>query len=598
MKKSFLSLLIIPAMLLTGCSFFNRNGANSYKTYAKDISVYNIDKLDEQSNLSSGYQTTIKARFIEDQDLVPYLTLKQYASLYEYHYASDVYNKFSSSLFGEAWAVYKGESPIFMAQFSPMFDEVLYAGSLQAGFKDDDDPRDLKALNFGLEVDTNNKMIGDSTSYVEVDYGAYDLVSFDYKGESYYSLGFLDTTFLDSSLVYFTYNYKHIISTIDVENYSTLKYIDEGNEYTFDSQMESVAKEMEAPSYLVNYNASLFIYLMDNFYGLKKYKDIYSFENYYRNKCPYNIYSALRNASNAEARGCAYSDALSILDDNHTLLVSANKSWGESAYGMMRRYGDGCNNRSRTKSTLRNLRDSAYGSKKIEEDIIYSEDGKTALFSFDSFSFGTTAQVFNTDGSVNLEQAKNYDTYFKLIYMLQSLKAKGGVENVILDISLNGGGTVGVMLKILALISKDNSSNVTMYMDNCGQAEVYNPHVDINDDKLYNTDDCFGDDFNFFILTSDCSFSCGNAFPCAAQRQGSAKIIGQKSGGGECAVSVHYLPNSEYVYHSSNIHIGVLNEEQTEFIGFESGATPDIEIPIGSNFYSIEYLNSAIQNVR
>ena len=127
---------------------------------------------------------------------------------------------------------------------------------------------------------------------------------------------------------------------------------------------------------------------------------------------------------------------------------------------------------------------------------------------------------------------------------------------------------------------------------------MYQPHVDINGDGYYDQEDCFGDDFNIYILTSDCSFSCGNAFPCAAQLDGSAKIIGQKSGGGECVVGIHYLPNSQYVYHSSNTHIGVASVDESEFIGFESGATPDFEVEIGEDFYSVEYLNSLIRNAQ
>ena len=250
---------------------------------------------------------------------------------------------------------------------------------------------------------------------------------------------------------------------------------------------------------------------------------------------------------------------------------------------------------SQTKSTLQDHRQSITGDKKAKIDPVYSQDGKTAVVAFDSFEFGSSKDVFNEDDSIK-ETAKEHDTFFRLISAFNEIKSKNTVQNVVLDISLNGGGVLGIMLKLLALISKNNSSQVVLYQEPSTQAVIYNPHVDINNDGKYDLEDCFGDDFNIYILASDCSFSCGNAFPCAAQLHGDAKIIGQKSGGGECVVSVHYLPNSEYVYHSGNIHIGALDKTQKEFIGFENGATPDIEIEIGANFYSVEYLNTLIQN--
>ncbi len=40
-------------------------------------------------------------------------------------------------------------------------------------------------------------------------------------------------------------------------------------------------------------------------------------------------------------------------------------------------------------------------------------------------------------------------------------------------------------------------------------------------------------DFRFAILTTRCSFSCGNILPVYAQEKG-IMIIGEKSGGGTC----------------------------------------------------------------
>ena len=585
MKTKHLSLLVIPSLLLSSCTFLF-----GVKSLAKDINVYDIDKLDTSNNLSSGFQNTIKARFVSGQDYIPYLTLSQYASLYEKHFASDVESKVSKSAFGSTWTISRADGTYFACGIDYFSGEIILAGSIEAAFSDDDDPRDLEALHYGLKTETKGLYLSDTT-YATFKFSGYKFTHFNADNDHYYPLGLLDIAFHDSSGLYFTYNYSHILSTRDVDNYSVTEYIDNGTTYTFDSQMKASKVDEVIPTYLRDYNSNLFIFLMDHFYGLKNQKGIKSMADYYAEKGFYsNLFS-----SDSGTRTMAFSDALSCLDDNHTILYGVNDTWGDPNYQPIRRYGDGCHSRSRLRSELKGYRDDAGIT--ADRDIVYSADGKTALFSFDSFSFGSSSQVFNEDKSIK-ETAKNYDTFFLFLDVFNRIKQHGSVENIIFDVSLNGGGTVGVMMKLLGLLSKDNSSYLAFYDDTTTQLAIYNSQVDINNDEKYDTDDCFGDDYNFYILTSDYSFSCGNAFPCIAQVKNYAKIIGQKSGGGECAVSVHFLPNSEYVYHSSNLHLGYYDEQMNEFKGFENGATPDIELPINANFYSIETLNTAITNAQ
>ena len=592
MKKGLVPSLVLIAISLSSCVLFT-----PLVVVEKDISVYDIDSISSDGQLSDAFQCTVKACFKEGEDLIPYLTIEQYASLYADHLANDAESKVTYSLMFTDWTITKGDSPVFIARFSNVSKEIAVGGNIEAAYKQGDDPRDLKALNYGMKNDTSGEFV-DGSGSLYFSYRNYGLSTFKYNDERYYPLGLLDITLSESAGMYFAYNYKHIIATREADNYATKYYYDEGTSYCFDTQMEAMTSGASVPSYLLKYNAGLFVYMMDHLYGLKDYKRVSSFENYWRSK---GFYSRLFN-KDGQTRVQAYSDALSILDDNHTVLVSANNAWGESEF-VRRRYGQKAQNRGLLKSTLTTHRTNAYnayqenGSVKPstpEKDILYSSDGKTALFSFDSFIFGTTAQVFNNDDSIK-ESAKDYDTFFKLIDAFNRIKAKGGVDNVIIDISVNGGGVVGVLIKLLSLISKDNDSYFCFYNEAIGQASIYHSHVDSNGDGEYNAADCYGNDFNFYLLTSDCSFSCGNAFPCLAQHFGMAKIIGQKSGGGECSVAIHYLPNSEYVYHSSNLHIGYFEGENKVFHGFESGATPDFPLEINENFYSVDNLNNIIK---
>ena len=153
------------------------------------------------------------------------------------------------------------------------------------------------------------------------------------------------------------------------------------------------------------------------------------------------------------------------------------------------------------------------------------------------------------------------------------------------------------MAKILALISKDNKAAVSMMSESVGAVNTSTCSVDVNMDGKYTADEVFGNDFNIYVMCSDCSFSCGNAFPCYAQKMG-IKIIGERSGGGECAVGIHYMPNSEYVYHSSMTHLGYFDKANKDFKGFENGATPDISLlPTGKAAFSEYIVDKIVYNI-
>ena len=589
MKKLFPIFIITSLVSLSSCGLFSAPASEE-----KLLEVYDLDNKSLQGentqNLSGAKSGEVKARFIQGKELIPYVSLKQYADFYKPHFAKNVESVVESTAFYTSWLITIDDQPCFQAIINYLSKSVMKGGDIQNAFDEEKDARDLKALNYGMQLDVDGKFLEDK-GYELYDYSDYNFQFFTSGGEKYFPLGFLDTTFSASSGIYFEYNYKHIYETCDAENYSLVSFKEDDKEYTFDSQMEEAASTYGTiPSYLAKYNADLFVYLMDNFYGLKNYNKISSMASYLKS---INCFADLYNSNNAEQRGLAYSNALFSFDDNHTGLVSVNNSWGEKGY--RGQPGKGVINRSLETQTLKQMRKSYYDylGKVENKDIIYSNDGKTAMFMFDSFSFGTSKDVFNEDDSIK-ETAYLTDTYFSLIKVFDEIKAHGGVENVILDISTNGGGTVGIMAKLLALISKNNEGHLYFYQANSTQLAWYNAMVDVDNDKEYEEDETYGNDFSFYILTSNCSFSCANAFPCLAQKQGLAKIIGEKSGGGECAVNIHYLPNSQYVYHSSDMHLGFYDEETNVFTGFEGGAIPDYEIAISESFYDINFLSQTI----
>ena len=594
MKNKFIVMLALPLLLMTSCD------SVMFKTTSnKELSVYNLDLLNEdEEDVSHALQSNIHVRFVSSRGYVPYLTLRQYASLYNSHFAEDAVSEVSKTGSSLIWTVYVSEQLYFVSEISLSSREVMIGGNLEASFKEDDNPMDIVALDYGMNTTYEGYAIDGYSSYSSYSFKNIKLDYFNFGGEIYFPLSFLDLTYSYDSGIYFFYNYHAIYSSHDADAFDEKSFKDDGTVLTVNTQMEKTKVEYFMPRYLKEFNANMFFYMMNNFYG---FSDRLIADPSKSNSKPsmaqfckdHNLYSSLLSSS-ASTRAQAYSDILSLFDDNHTAIVSANKTWGEDSFSRFV-YSNGCKARSALNKSLTEKRNNYYRDKGTPgKDVIYSSDGKTAMYMFDSFVFGSREEVFGSDGKVDYAKAVKADTFFNLIATFQEIKARGGVKNIILDISTNGGGVLGVMMKLLSLIASENLSCISYLEGTTKQAvEVYTK-VDINDDGAYTNEDVFGDDFNFYILTSDCSFSCGNAFPCFAKTNHSAKIIGQKSGGGECAVAIHFLPNSQYVYHSSNLHLGYYNDENRTFTGFESGAEVDIEIENLDEFYDIELLNTKV----
>lgn len=120
----------------------------------------------------------------------------------------------------------------------------------------------------------------------------------------------------------------------------------------------------------------------------------------------------------------------------------------------------------------------------------------------------------------------------------------------------------------------------------------YSVRVDSNGDGVYDEQDCFGQYFKFYIVTSACSFSCGNAFPYYAQHLGLAKVYGTKSGGGECVVQSINLPFGQQIRYSTHNHIGVFDEDNN-FIGDEGGAAANTLL--NTNMYDVDQMSEYLK---
>lgn len=212
---------------------------------------------------------------------------------------------------------------------------------------------------------------------------------------------------------------------------------------------------------------------------------------------------------------------------------------------------------------LRKLRTDAWG----DDMLVIS--GDTAVFSFDNFDYDYDSWKKYSEEGGDLPD----DLITAVKKALDGAKANPKVRNFVFDISINGGGSGDVVCLIEAFMTGISYIKDENTLTN--QKIVTKYDADTNFDGVFDEKDTIPYDLNFGILTSEISFSCGNLLPSIAHDLGFA-VIGERSGGGTCAVLALVSPEGAYYQISSPIKL--INIE---------GNSIDSGIPVDAELFTV-----------
>ena len=196
--------------------------------------------------------------------------------------------------------------------------------------------------------------------------------------------------------------------------------------------------------------------------------------------------------------------------------------------------------------------------------------GNTAIITFDSFNSDDSASACYYL-ALPTEDDWEYDTFGFFYSCFEVISHAPEVTRVVFDLSGNGGGDVQSLCQLLGFLTPDGEVNIT-YMNTYTGA--YNSdwlHVDTNLDGVMDDRDGWGGQYDFYIITSPSTYSCGNAFAFYAAKQGLAKVIGRQPGGGDCVINLWYDAIGLISTYSGNLKLGV--KENGKFVSAE-GAVP------------------------
>lgn len=160
------------------------------------------------------------------------------------------------------------------------------------------------------------------------------------------------------------------------------------------------------------------------------------------------------------------------------------------------------------------------------------------------------------------------------------IKEHNNVSNIVIDLTLNTGGNLGAVLRILALMTNDTIKyHVSNPLDNSSAS-----YLTKGEKEAYSN-------FNYYIKTSSVTFSAANLMTSIGKDMG-IPILGQKTSGGASSLSFYVSPDGSIFWISSNTVLSRINNlDQYESI--ENGIEPTTKL---TNLYDKTEINKAIEN--
>ena len=223
----------------------------------------------------------------------------------------------------------------------------------------------------------------------------------------------------------------------------------------------------------------------------------------------------------------------------------------------------------------------------------YQEIGNTAYITFDKFALGNEKSgedFYLVDDPADFEDTDTIGLIIKAHAMIT--RENSPIENVILDLSCNGGGAADAAIFVIAWFLGEASIGMKDTMTGAVCASTY--RCDANRDREFDERDTV-EDKNLFVLTSPYSFSCGNLVPCALKDSGKVTALGRTSGGGSCVVlNISSAWGTSFQISGSRRLSFIKNGA---YYDIDRGAEPDFVITSPAKYYDREALTDYINSL-
>ena len=322
---------------------------------------------------------------------------------------------------------------------------------------------------------------------------------------------------------------------------------------------------------------------LDFFYGLKDAHNIKSFADFFMQT---GETADLLDPDPLAADKVIYDLTAYWLDDGHSAPVSRSYLI-DPEYENEINIGFSTLSRKDVSDTLSELR-TAYP----ESQLPYYEVGNTAYVTFDDFVMNTAVDYYDAAEKGEMPDPSG-DTISLVYYAHQQITREDSpIENVVLDLSLNGGGQAPTAIWVLGWFLGDAKLSVSHSATGAESTIAY--RADVNLDHQFDEKDTISN-LNLYCLTSPRAFSCGNLVPWAFKADGRVTLLGRVTGGGSC--SVNFLTTAWGTSYQLSGPNRLSFMKNGAYYDVDQGAEPDVFIRDYRNFYDRNALTEIINGL-
>lgn len=563
-KKYILGGFLLSLLLLTSCSKDNT------PTTVKSLPFHNYN------NYYDIKAETLDTYYVGDS-LVPYVSVSNYIKSMNGFLDSDKYSCSASPFFSEYVVKTEYSGVPLSIVFDYKNDRIL--SSYDFAF--------LNTVNITDTIDYTFNLSTKAKEYYNGKTIIFDLAKYDFdmryiNGNCLVPLQIINALFGGQN-----YNSTYYTGNSYYNTYFSLAATKNGQEVLQKMKNDTSSNLDNEELRESNYNYLCFLF--DYFYGLKETKGIESFDSYIGRDIKNKLLS-----TNANEYTKGYASIVQKLNELHTSFH--NKAYNADISVSFVEGEFETSNFKIHKNTLNDLTEKAkllYGDE-LKNQIQIVDN--TCYIFFSGFDTGDKAKVKDENGNI-LNDAYLYDTYYLFYKAIEDIKNNNQIKNIVVDLSINGGGNAGAQYRALGFLTKSfdiSSRNALTKL-----ASTSTIKVDTNNDGLYDESDDYSDKYNWYILTSVCSYSSANLFAHLAKKNNSnVKLIGEKAGGGGCSIlPVIGIDGTALQISGINQNVTLTgNGTSYNYTILEEGPSVDYELDY-NYFYDRNYLTNYINNL-
>lgn len=320
--------------------------------------------------------------------------------------------------------------------------------------------------------------------------------------------------------------------------------------------------------------------MLDNLYGLKETHDIENFDQLFHDV---GFKEILPGSSVVNADKAIYRLITEYLDDNHSKWHCFSYLAGENDYDV-----EGASHAKIR--TVKERQENARAEFYPDGYPGYEEVGNTAYVTFDEFTPPDPDSYYAVEDPMDLPDSDTVALMMKA--HSQITRENSPIENVVIDLSANGGGAADAAMFVMAWFLGEATVSIKDTMTGAMCSTTY--RADANRDRKFDEKDTLGDR-KLFCLTSNFSFSCGNLVPCVFKDSGVVTLLGKTSGGGCCPVQPISSAWGTSFQISSSKNLSFI--KNGSFYDIDRGADPDYNISTPEKYYDRKALTEFINNI-